>query len=80
MILFGSNFSQTEALNADFKILTLTPQGAFDIGRIFMFKWTVNWRFLPEDIFVHPGLLLALHAVLLLICMRPWWRLLQSYR
>ena len=61
----------------------LSLQGAFDLGRIFIFKWTVNWRFLPEDIFVHPGLhlgLLGLHAGLLLLSMLPWWRLLQRYR
>lgn len=25
---------------------------AFDLGRVFMFKWTVNFKFLPEDVFV----------------------------
>ena len=32
-------------------------KGAFDLGRVFMFKWTVNFRFLPEWLFVHKGML-----------------------
>ena len=38
-------------------------KNSFDFGRVFMFKWTVNFRFLPEEIFVSKylsiGLLLA---------------------
>ncbi|KAL1130684.1 hypothetical protein AAG570_011926 [Ranatra chinensis] len=45
-------------------------KGSFDIGRVFLHEWTVNWRFLPEDIFTnrifHVGLLLAQIAVLYL--------------
>lgn len=46
--------------------LLVNPVGyvsrAFDLGRQFLFKWTVNWRFLPEDIFLsryslHPRML-----------------------
>mmetsp|Transcript_18164 Transcript_18164/g.29484 ORF Transcript_18164/g.29484 Transcript_18164/m.29484 type:complete len:434 (+) Transcript_18164:173-1474(+) len=33
---------------------------AFELGRVFMFKWTVNFKFLPEDIFVSPELALGL--------------------
>lgn len=43
-------------------------KGSFDFGRIFLHEWTVNWRFLPENIFVHPGFhlsLLVLHIYLL---------------
>lgn len=25
---------------------------SFEIGRVFMYKWTVNWKFLPEELFV----------------------------
>lgn len=25
-------------------------KGSFDLGRVFLFKWTVNWRFLPEEV------------------------------
>ena len=44
-------------------------RGAFDFGRVFLYEWTVNWRFLPEDIFTNPFFhvcLLALHITLLL--------------
>ncbi len=27
---------------------------AFDFGRQFLFKWTVNWRFVPESLFMGP--------------------------
>jgi len=27
---------------------------SFDLSRVFLFKWTVNWRFLGEDIFLSP--------------------------
>jgi len=35
-------------------------KGAFDFGRIFLYKWTVNWRFLSEDRFLDPKLAIAL--------------------
>uniref|UniRef100_A0A0P4W8A6 dolichyl-P-Man:Man5GlcNAc2-PP-dolichol alpha-1,3-mannosyltransferase n=1 Tax=Scylla olivacea TaxID=85551 RepID=A0A0P4W8A6_SCYOL len=41
---------------------------AFDLGRVFLFKWTVNWRFLPEEVFLNPFFhlsLLCLHVALL---------------
>ncbi|CAA9995401.1 unnamed protein product [Nesidiocoris tenuis] len=37
-------------------------KGSFDLGRIFMHKWTVNWRFLPEHIFINPLFHVALLA------------------
>ncbi|XP_050690954.1 lethal(2)neighbour of tid protein-like isoform X2 [Eriocheir sinensis] len=58
------------ALGAPF--LLANPIGylrmAFDLGRVFLFKWTVNWRFLPEEVFVNVWFhlaLLALHLALL---------------
>ncbi|KAI4479970.1 hypothetical protein M0804_010709 [Polistes exclamans] len=57
-------------------------KGAFNLGRIFEFKWTVNWRFLPEEIFVNPYfhiLLLILHLLLLAICAPNWIIYLKSY-
>jgi alpha-1,3-mannosyltransferase len=35
-------------------------QRSFDLGRQFFFVWTVNWKFLPEEIFLSPvwGLIL----------------------
>ena len=37
-------------------------KGAFDFGRIFLYKWTVNWRFLSEDTFLDPKFAVALLA------------------
>ncbi|XP_072771273.1 dol-P-Man:Man(5)GlcNAc(2)-PP-Dol alpha-1,3-mannosyltransferase [Nerophis lumbriciformis] len=51
---------------------------AFDLGRQFMFKWTVNWRFLPEWLFLNRYfhfVLLAAHLLtLLLFALRRWKR------
>ncbi|KAI4810230.1 hypothetical protein KUCAC02_019071 [Chaenocephalus aceratus] len=51
---------------------------AFDLGRQFMFKWTVNWRFLPEWLFLDRYfhlILLASHLLaLLLFALRRWKR------
>lgn len=41
-------------------------QRSFDLGRQFFYVWSVNWKFIPEHIFLHPawGLgLLALTAI-----------------
>jgi hypothetical protein len=37
-------------------------KGSFDLGRVFMFKWTVNFKFLPEEYFVSKP-----HAISLLL-------------
>ncbi|XP_078373339.1 dol-P-Man:Man(5)GlcNAc(2)-PP-Dol alpha-1,3-mannosyltransferase-like [Oculina patagonica] len=51
---------------------------AFNLGRQFFFKWTVNWRFLPEWLFLnryfHVGLLLCHITVLLLFYLYKWTR------
>lgn len=48
---------------------------SFDLGRVFLYEWTVNWRFLPEEIFLgrpfHVSLL-CLH-VLAILCFLPKW-------
>lgn len=52
--------------------------GAFNLGRVFLFEWTVNWRFLPEELFTHRGFhafLLVLHLGLLGVFAFPWLRL-----
>ncbi|KAG1939475.1 asparagine-linked glycosylation [Pimephales promelas] len=62
--------------------LLVNPLGyvnrAFDLGRQFLFKWTVNWRFLPEDVFLsryfHLVLLLAHITTLLLFALKRWKR------
>jgi alpha-1,3-mannosyltransferase len=55
---------------------------SFDIGRVFLFEWTVNWKFLPEDIFLnrlfHIGLLSA-HVLVLVTFVPLWIKYLQSY-
>lgn len=57
-------------------------KGAFDLGRIFEYRWTVNWRFLSEDAFVHPYFhifLLLLHVLVLLYCAPTWITYMKSY-
>ncbi|KAK9500925.1 hypothetical protein O3M35_002087 [Rhynocoris fuscipes] len=57
-------------------------KGSFDIGRVFLHKWTVNWRFLPEILFINTKfhiLLLSLHLILLLIFAKIAITYLQSY-
>lgn len=57
-------------------------KGSFDFGRIFQHKWTVNYRFLPIDIFEHKYfhiILLAVHLALLLVFLMPSYKYMQSY-
>jgi alpha-1,3-mannosyltransferase len=56
-------------------------KGSFDLGRIFLHQWSVNWRFLPEWIFVHKGFhagLLFAHIFLLTVAAGPFWQLLSG--
>lgn len=57
-------------------------KGSFDLGRVFFQKWTVNWRFLPETVFVsryfHIALLL-LHLLLIFIFSSSWKTYLKSF-
>lgn len=39
-------------------------KSAFDLGRVFLFKWTVNFRFLPEEVFVSRLFSIGLLAVM----------------
>lgn len=48
---------------------------AFELSRQFIFKWTVNWRFVGEEIFLSRDFsvgLLVLHASLLIIFSVSW--------
>lgn len=57
-------------------------KGAFNFGRIFEFKWTVNWKFLPEHVFIHPYFhisLLILHILTLIYCIPIWIKYMKSY-
>ncbi|XP_054102158.1 dol-P-Man:Man(5)GlcNAc(2)-PP-Dol alpha-1,3-mannosyltransferase isoform X1 [Callithrix jacchus] len=51
---------------------------SFDLGRQFLFRWTVNWRFIPEALFLHRAFHLALLAahltLLLLFALCRWHR------
>ncbi|NXW40110.1 ALG3 mannosyltransferase, partial [Nyctiprogne leucopyga] len=66
--------------------LLVNPVGyltrSFDLGRQFQFKWTVNWRFLPEEVFqnraFHATLLLAHLAGLMLFALHRWHRSKES--
>ena len=49
---------------------------AFEFDRIFFFKWTVNWKFLPEDVFAAKEwafLLLLSHLKTLHFLAVKWW-------
>lgn len=49
---------------------------AFQLGRQFFYKWTVNWRFVPEEMFLSSTFsngLLAAHASLLLLFASSRW-------
>lgn len=50
--------------------------GAFDFSRMFLYKWTVNWRFVPEDVFqskLFAKGLLVIHLVILVIFLLNRW-------
>lgn len=49
--------------------------GAFNLHREFLYKWTVNWRFLPQDVFLCPRFwlgLITLHLALLGLFFLRW--------
>lgn len=57
-------------------------RGSFDFGRVFEHKWTVNYRFLPVEIFVHKYFhvaLLIVHVLLLLVFSTPAYKYFQGY-
>ncbi|OJA10942.1 hypothetical protein AZE42_04657 [Rhizopogon vesiculosus] len=53
-------------------------QGAFDLSRVFLYKWTVNWRFVDERTFLSSawakGLLLGHVTVLITFGLFRWCR------
>lgn len=57
---------------------------AFNLGRQFLFKWTVNWRFLPEWLFLsryfHISLLACHLTVLLLFYLYKWTRYVVPFK
>ena len=52
---------------------------AFNLGRMFLYKWTVNWRFIEEDVFLSSRftitLLLGHATVLILFGLFKWCEL-----
>ena len=48
---------------------------SFDLGRVFLYKWTVNFKFLPEDVFLSKSLsiLLLLSTVAVLAAFAYKW-------
>jgi alpha-1,3-mannosyltransferase len=54
---------------------------SFEFGRVFMFQWTVNWRFLGESVFLSEyfskGLLMA-HVGLLTVFLVKWMRYIEN--
>lgn len=63
-----------------YEFLAVNPRAylsrAFELSRVFMFKWTVNWRFVGEEVFLSRGFslaLLGLHAALLLAFLHYRW-------
>lgn len=56
---------------------------AFDFDRVFMYKWTVNWKFLPEEIFISKALavgLLCAHFVFLLLFLDKHFNILGTFK
>ncbi|EIM89938.1 mannosyltransferase [Stereum hirsutum FP-91666 SS1] len=53
-------------------------QNAFDLSRVFLYKWTVNWRFLDEQTFLSPrlakGLLFGHVLTLIMFGLVKWCR------
>ncbi|KAF8352275.1 dolichyl-P-Man:Man(5)GlcNAc(2)-PP-dolichyl mannosyltransferase [Amanita rubescens] len=51
-------------------------QSAFDFGRVFLYKWTVNWRFVDEEVFLSRqwalGLLVGHASTLVLFGLFKW--------
>lgn len=57
-------------------------KGSFDLGRVFLHKWTVNYRFLPDVIFTNVYFhlaLLAMHLLLLGVFYKSWTTYFKSY-
>ena len=56
---------------------------AFEFDRVFFYKWTVNWKFLSEDLFISKPwalLLLLCHLGTLIFLSIKWWKASISQR
>uniref|UniRef100_A0A182RCL8 dolichyl-P-Man:Man5GlcNAc2-PP-dolichol alpha-1,3-mannosyltransferase n=1 Tax=Anopheles funestus TaxID=62324 RepID=A0A182RCL8_ANOFN len=57
-------------------------KGSFDLGRVFEHKWTVNYRFLEQEMFESKMFhlaLLGLHLTLLVVFASPCYKYFQNY-
>jgi len=50
---------------------------SFDLGRVFMYKWTVNFKFLSEEVFVSKPLSILLLLLTLVGMVALWMKLLR---
>jgi alpha-1,3-mannosyltransferase len=89
VLFLGTNFRETRfwaSVMLQAQVWTAVPflrvnwQGylsrAFELSRQFLFKWTVNWRFVGEEIFLSRPFsiaLLALHASVLALFVETRW-------
>lgn len=56
---------------------------AFELSRVFTFEWTVNWKFLPEDVFVSKQLALGLlcaHMLFLVLFLQKHFNIIGTFR
>ena len=53
---------------------------SFDLGRVFMYKWTVNFKFLPEALFVSKPLSILLLLLTLLGMIVFWMKWLSALK
>jgi hypothetical protein len=56
---------------------------AFELSRVFTYKWTVNWKFLPEDTFVSREwalLLLACHLFFMVLFLNKHFAIVGTFR
>lgn len=80
VILTEDHINDTIQIVLGYPFLASHPRSylhrAFELSRQFLFKWTVNWRFLGEEMFLSRQFsiaLLALHALLLLVFISTKW-------
>ncbi|XP_034943126.1 lethal(2)neighbour of Tid protein [Chelonus insularis] len=55
---------------------------AFNFGRVFEYKWTVNWRIIPEEIFLNSTFhvaLLCLHLASIVYFIPSWMTYMRCY-
>ncbi|KAJ4289520.1 dolichyl-P-Man:Man(5)GlcNAc(2)-PP-dolichol alpha-1,3-mannosyltransferase [Collariella sp. IMI 366227] len=89
ILLLGAGFAtslQLAAMMGLVQVLTAVPflahnpggylSRAFELSRQFFFKWTVNWRFIGEEVFLSKEfsmMLLGLHAAMLVLFITRRW-------